>query len=83
MSTTTIRKKLFDIIRDADDKKIYAIYSLLENEIEKSNEWWKDELITSELESRYENLESGTDKGYTVEQMEQSISNLRLKRYGK
>lgn len=83
MSATTIRNKLFDIIRDADDKKLYAIYNLLENEIEKSNEWWKDELITSELESRYENLESGADKGYTVEQMEQSISKLRSKRYGK
>lgn len=31
MSTTTIRNKLIDIIRDADDKKLYAIYNLLEN----------------------------------------------------
>ena len=83
MSAATIRNKLFDIIRDADDQKLYAIYNLLENEIEQSNDWWKDELFTSELESRYENLESGEDKGYTVEQMEQSISNLRLKRHGK
>lgn len=83
MSTTTIRNKLIDIIRDADDKKIYAIYNLLENEIEQPNEWWKDELITSELESRYDDLESGADKGYTIEQMEQTISKLHLKRYGK
>ena len=83
MSTTTIRNKLIDIIRDADDKKLYAIYNLLENEIEQSNEWWKDELITSELERRYEDLESGADEGYTIEQMEKSFTNLRLKRYGK
>ncbi len=83
MSTTTIRNKLIDIINDADDKKIYAIYNLIENEIEHSNEWWKDELIISELERRYEDLESGADMGYTIEQMEQSIYNLRLKRHGK
>ena len=83
MSATTIRNKLIDIIREADDKKLYAIYNLLENEIVQSNEWWKDELITSELERRYEDLESGADKGYTIEQMEQSFNNLRLNRYGK
>lgn len=83
MSATTIRNKLIDIIRDADDKKLYAIYYLLENEIDQSNGWWKDELITSELMRRYEDLESGADKGYTIEQMEQSFNNLRLNRYGK
>ena len=29
MSATTIRNKLFDIIRGADDKILYAIYNLL------------------------------------------------------
>jgi hypothetical protein len=83
MSNTAIRNKLYDYIRVADDKKLNAIYNLLENEIEQTNEWWKDKRFTQELESRFQALENGSDKGISVEQLEQSISKLRLKKYGK
>ena len=83
MSNTAIRNKLYDYIRVADDKKLNAIYNLLENEIEQTNEWWKDKLVTLELDSRYQALENGSDKGFTIEQLEQSVSKLRLKKYGK
>ena len=77
------KNKLYDYIRVADDKKLNAIYNLLENEIEQTNEWWKDKLVTLELDSRYEALENGSDKGFTIEQLERSVSKLRLKKYGK
>ncbi len=80
MSNSTIRHKLYDYIRVADDKKLNAIYNLLENEIEQTNEWWKDKLVTLELDSRYQALENGSDKGFTIEQLEQSVSKLRLKK---
>jgi len=83
MSNAAIRNKLYDYIRVADDKKLNAIYSLLENEIEQTNEWWKDKQITQELESRYQALENGSDKGVSIEQSEQSVGKLRLKKYGK
>ena len=83
MSNAAIRNKLYDYIRVADDKKLNAIYNLLENEIEQTNEWWKDKPVTLELDSRYEALENGSDKGFTIEQLEQSVSKLRLKKYGK
>jgi len=83
MSNSTIRHKLYDYIRVADDKKLHAIYNLLENEIEQTNEWWKDKLVTLELDNRYEALENGSDKGFTIEQLEQSVSKLRVKKYGK
>ncbi len=83
MSNAAIRNKLYDYIRVADDKKLNAIYNLLENEIEQTNEWWKNKQFTTELDKRYQALENGTDKGFTVEQLEQSISKLRLKKYGK
>lgn len=83
MSNAAIRNKLYDYIRIADDKKLNAIYNLLENEIEQTNEWWKDKQFTTELDKRYHALESGADKGFTVEEMERSISKLRLKKYGK
>jgi hypothetical protein len=81
--STSIQNKLYDYIRVADDKKLHAIYNLLESEIEETNEWWKDEQFVKELDHRYEALESGTDKGFTVEKLEASIDKLRKKRYGK
>ncbi|HEY4149626.1 MAG TPA: hypothetical protein VGM41_11885 [Chitinophagaceae bacterium] len=82
-ATSLIRNKLYDYIRIADDKKLNAIYNLLENEIEETAEWWKDKSFVEELDARYEALESGKDKGFTVEQLESSIDKLRKKRYGK
>ena len=83
MSNAAIRNKLYDYIRVADDKKLNAIYNLLENEIEQTNEWWKDKQFTQEIDSRFKALESGSDKGVTVKQLEQSKSKLRIKKYGK
>jgi hypothetical protein len=82
-NSAAIRHKLYDYIRVADDKKLHAIYNLLENEIEETKEWWKDKAFVAELDQRYEALESGKDKGYSVEQLEASIDKLRKKRYGK
>ncbi|HMH23296.1 MAG TPA: hypothetical protein VK563_16035 [Puia sp.] len=81
--SASIRHKLYDYIRVADDKKLNAIYNLLENEIEETNEWWKNKGFIAELDNRYEALESGADKGFTVPQLEASIDKLRKKRYGK
>ena len=84
MSTaTSLRDRLYDYIRVADDKKLHAIYSLLENEITDSKEWWKDKKFAAELDSRYEAMEKGMDKGFTVEQIEASITKLRKNKYGK
>jgi predicted nucleotidyltransferase component of viral defense system len=82
-TVSSLRDKLYDYIRVADDKKLYGIYSLLENEIEETNEWWKDKKFIAELDRRYQALETGTDKGFTAEQVESSINQLRTKKYGK
>lgn len=82
MNSTAIRHKLYDYIRVADDKKLHAIYNLLENEIEQTNEWWKDKLFIEELDHRFQQLESGNDKGFTLDQLKTSIVKLREKRYG-
>lgn len=81
--SAAIRHKLYDYIRLADDKKLNAIYNLLEGEIEGTNEWWKDKGFVDELDRRFEALENGSDKGFTVEELKVSIDKLRIKRYGK
>lgn len=82
-NSSAIRNKLYDYIRVADDKKLFAIYNLLENEIEETNEWWKDKQFVEELDRRFKALEDGSDKGFTVKQLEDSIDKLRTKKYGK
>lgn len=83
MTSSSIRHKLYDYIRVADDKKLHAIFDLLENEIEETKEWWKDKQFTEELDKRYEALETGVDKGFTISELESSIEKLRMKKYGK
>ena len=80
---TEIRHKLYDYIRVADDKKLNAIYQLLEDDINQTSEWWKDNAVVKEMDARYQSLENGSDKGLTIEQLETSIQKLRLKKYGK
>ena len=79
-NSAAIRHKLYDYIRVADEKKLQAIYHLLEDEIEQTNEWWKEKEFLKELDSRYEALENGTDKGFTLQQVHASIDKLRKKR---
>jgi hypothetical protein len=81
-SGLTIGHKLYDFIRVADNKKLSAIYHLLENEIEQTQEWWKDKVFTNELDHRYKALENGTDKGFTIDELKNSVSKLRKKKYG-
>jgi hypothetical protein len=77
-----IRHKLYDFVRVADDKKLNAIYHLLEDEIEQTQQWWKDNAFINELDHRFQSVENGTDKGYTLDELEKSVSKLRKKRYG-
>jgi hypothetical protein len=63
MDTAAIRKKLYEYIRHADDKKVRAIYTIVENDIDQVNEWWQNEKLVSELEQHSADLRSGRDAG--------------------
>jgi putative addiction module component (TIGR02574 family) len=75
MSTTEIRQKLFDYIRVADDRKVKAIYTMIEAEIEQETEIWTDEFI-EELNRRTSELESGKSEGRTWEEVKASLKQL-------
>ena len=74
---TAIRTTLYDYIRTADEKKLDAIYQLLGPQIEESYEWWKDKKLLEEFDDRCKALESGADKGFTLDELEVSIQKLR------
>lgn len=83
MTSNALRYKLYDYIKVADEKKLKAIYALLEEDIEAAAEWWKDKQFVAELDARYEALKSGEDKGFTVNELTDRIDKARQKKYGK
>lgn len=45
MTNTAIRQKLHNYLEIADDKKLEAIYTIMENEIEESSITYTDEFV--------------------------------------
>lgn len=83
MNTASIRDKLYDYIRVADDKKLMAIYTMLEDTITEDLEWWRDNAVVEELQKRYEAWDSGKEKGYSMADIDEGIARLKKKRASK
>ena len=83
MNAAAIRDKLYDYIRVADDKKIKAIYMMLEDQIAGQTEWWKDAAFFSALEKEYEAWDSGNEKGYSLADIKAEIATRKVKKRGR
>ncbi|TFF34845.1 hypothetical protein [Mucilaginibacter psychrotolerans] len=83
MTTTAIRERLYEYIRDADDKKVEALYVILEGEIVQGYDWSEDKEFVAELDEEYKRYEDGVDKGITLEELEVSLELNRKQRGGK
>jgi hypothetical protein len=68
MSTVQIRHSLYEYIRFADEKKIKAIYTIVEEEIKEKHEIWND-AFTKEMQRRANQIESGKVKGKSREEV--------------
>lgn len=77
MTTTTIRKRLTDYIKVADDKKIEAIYTLLEDQIVPGHHWSDDEEFVAELDERVRRYEAGIDPGFSIEEAKLSLNEMK------
>ena len=65
MTTAALRKKLINFIADADDKKIKGMYLLLEEEIEKEEEFTLSDVHIAILDQEHENHITGKSKSYS------------------
>jgi len=86
MTTAAIREKLYDYIRVADDKKVEAIYTLLEDQMTPAWEWSEDEEFVAELDERVRRYEAGIDPGFSIEEAKSSLQEMKkeyLKTLGK
>jgi hypothetical protein len=79
MSTANIREKLVEYIRVADNKKVKAIYVILENDIEDKNDTWTKE-FTDEMLRRAEEIESGKVKSISRKDVTKKVASLAKKR---
>ena len=59
MNTGTIRQYLQNYLEIADEKKVKAIYIMMESEIKEANIEYSDELKNS-LDEQYESYKNGT-----------------------
>jgi hypothetical protein len=73
MNTSTIRQKLYEYIRVADDKKVKAIYTIIESDVNEVYEWWNDKDLVAELDSRSANLKNGKDVGYSWDEVKSEL----------
>ena len=77
MTTLAIRKKLMTYLADADDSKVKALYTLLENEIQQD----ESPVLTAEqlqiLEKEREMHINGQSKSYSREEAMQIIKGER------
>jgi hypothetical protein len=80
MTTTAIRKKLYDYIRVADDEKIKNIYLLFEDQMAPAVDWSEDEDFVAELDERVRRWEEGIDKGVSMEEVKAGLERLKSER---
>jgi hypothetical protein len=79
MTIEEMRIKLHHYIEVADDKKVKAIYRLLETEIEGPIDFWKDKEFLNEMKSRIDDFESGRDPGILWEEVKANVYKSLLK----
>ncbi len=77
MTFDLVKEKLHDYIDHADKDKIVAIYTLLSTDIEATSIY--DEATLNMLESTRDNMTSGKEKTFTLEQTIANIQAYRSK----
>lgn len=75
MNTAAIRQKLHNYLEVANDKKIKAIYTMVEEAIGETEVEYTDELKT-ELDRRYAAYKSGAQKPVTTSESKKRIQKL-------
>ena len=73
MKPSTIRNKLSETIKAADDKKVKAIYTIVEREINEMDQWWNNKYLIEEINSQSADLKSGRDKGIEWAELKKRI----------
>lgn len=80
--TEILRRQVKKYIDSADEYSLRRVNAILEID-RKGSQWWSDREFIAELDSRYKALETGVDKGVTVEQLQASLKKRMKKQNAK
>lgn len=84
MKTITIRQKLHHYIEIAEEKKLKAIFTMVENEIEEPYDQWNNLSFVTEMKERAKETEEGKAKMYSWDEVQekakQSLQKARNKK---
>lgn len=75
MTTVDIRRQLHNYLEVAGDKKVKAIYTMMEAEIKESAVEYTDE-FKAELDRRYDDYKSGKSKMVTAAESKKRIQKI-------
>lgn len=75
MDTTSMRQKLHSYLEVANDKKVRAIYTMVEEEIESTGAVYTDEL-KKELDARHEAYKNGSERTITSAESKKRMKKL-------
>ncbi len=79
MTTANIRKQLTNYLQIADEKKLKAIYTMVEDEINTNENDWDDDFV-KELKKRSSDFVNGKTKSYSWDEVKTSaIKKLKTK----
>jgi hypothetical protein len=78
MTTIAIRKKLTDYLKAADDDKVKAIYTIVADEINTTENDWDEDFVKELKRSR--SFANGTEKSYSWEETKAAaVKKVKLK----
>jgi adenylate kinase family enzyme len=81
MTTLAIRQKLHNYLELADDKKVKALFTMIETEVEEKNSQFSDDLKI-ELDKRYEAYKNGNMPLLSPEQSKKRLLKILKQKNG-
>ncbi|RYU90197.1 hypothetical protein EWM62_11705 [Mucilaginibacter terrigena] len=78
MTTQAIRERLHEYIRFADDKKLEAIYTMVEDDIVKELDLWENKEFLQEMKSRVDDFERGKTQAISWEEVKSKAKSIKV-----